>query len=65
MIYRLSRTDMQLRLCNRSQYPTNVRLLSLEEFYDIAECKIEGGVAKENWIKIIFFQEPLLNTKLV
>lgn len=41
MIYRLSRTDMQLRLCNRSQYPTNVRLLSLEEFYDIAECKIE------------------------
>jgi len=41
MIYRLSRTEMQLRLCNRSQYPTNVRLLSLEEFYDIAECKIE------------------------
>ena len=46
MIYRLSRTDMQLRLCNRSQYPTNVRLLSLEEFYDIADCKIEGKVEK-------------------
>lgn len=32
---------MQLRLCNRSQYPTNVRLLSLEQFASIAHSKIE------------------------
>ncbi len=41
IIYRLSREDMQLRLCNRSQYPTNVRLLSLEQFASIAHSKIE------------------------
>ena len=41
IIYRLSREDMQLRLCNRSQYPTNVRLLSLDQFVSIAHSKIE------------------------
>ena len=32
---------MQLRLCNRSQYPTHVRLLSLDQFATIARTKIE------------------------
>lgn len=41
IIFRLSREDMQLRLCNRSQYPTNVRLLTLEQFSSIANSKIE------------------------
>lgn len=41
IIYRLSVEDMQLRLCNRSQYPTYVRLLSLEQFATIAQSKIE------------------------
>lgn len=40
-IYRLSRDDMQLRLCNRSQYPTNVRLLSIDKFITVANSKIE------------------------
>lgn len=35
MIYRLSRSDMQLRLCNRSQYPTRVRLLSVDQFMQL------------------------------
>lgn len=41
IIYRRSLEDMQLRLCNRSQYPTHVRLLSLEQFASIAHSKIE------------------------
>ena len=41
IIFRLSREDMQLRLCNRSQYPTHVRLLSLDQFSSIAHLKIE------------------------
>jgi hypothetical protein len=32
---------MQLRLCNRSQYPTYVRLLSVDQFSSIAHSKIE------------------------
>ena len=32
---------MQLRLCNRSQYPTHVRLLSLDQFVSIANVNIE------------------------
>lgn len=32
---------MQLRLCNRSQYPTQVRLLTLEQFASVAQIKIE------------------------
>lgn len=32
---------MQLRLCNRSQYPTNVRLLTIDHFVAIAKSKIE------------------------
>ena len=32
---------MQLRLCNRSQYPTNVRLLTIDQFTAIAKTKIE------------------------
>ncbi|EFX77288.1 hypothetical protein DAPPUDRAFT_305847 [Daphnia pulex] len=41
IIFRNSRDDMQLRLCNRSQYPTHVRLLSLDQFSSIAHSKIE------------------------
>lgn len=41
IIYRLARDDMQLRLCNRSQYPTHVRLLSLDQFALIAHSKID------------------------
>ena len=43
---------MQLRLCNRSQYPTNVRLLTLEQFASVAHTRIEeleraAGVAEK------------------
>lgn len=41
IIFRLSREDMQLRLCNRSQYPTHVRLLSFDQFASVARTKIE------------------------
>lgn len=32
---------MQLRLCNRSQFPTHVRLLSIDQFVTVARSKIE------------------------
>jgi len=41
IIYRLSQDDMQLRLCNRSQFPTHVRLLSIDQFVTVARSKIE------------------------
>lgn len=41
IIYRLSHDDMQLRLCNRSQFPTHVRLLSVDQFVTVARSKIE------------------------
>ena len=41
MIFRLSQNDMHLRLCNRSQYPTHVRMLSISEFATIAQTRAE------------------------
>lgn len=32
---------MQLRLCNRSQFPTHVRLLTIDQFVSVARTKIE------------------------
>jgi len=51
MIYRASRTDTQLRLCNRNQYATHVRLLTLTNFIAIAETRardLEASASSQN-----------------
>jgi len=41
IIYRLSKDDMQLRLCNRSQFPSYVRLFTIDQFVSVARTTIE------------------------